>query len=43
MTITDVQFDTIADYAHRAEVFQDALKSNNMELAYYIATEGSHE
>lgn len=39
MTITPEQFDKVADFAHRAQLFQDALNVNNMEPAYALATE----
>lgn len=42
MTITPEQFDRVADFAHRAQLFQDALDVNNMELAYALATKGEN-
>lgn len=39
MTITPEQFDKVADFANRAQLFQDAMDVNNLELAYALATE----
>lgn len=42
MTITDEQFDTVATFAHRAQLFQDAMNVNNLAPAYTLATEGEN-
>lgn len=40
MTLTEQQRDTIADFAHRARVFSEALEAGDYESAYRVATEG---